>query len=224
MGSPAPPALVPCCNASDNDFGADVQFSASTPNNGAKKKTYALTPSPVQLRLDSKFDAVGNKELTSHGVSGADLEEAVVSSSRRCLELTSQGTDIEEAVESSSARRCLEPQDVSGSDPEVESEIVEGEEVPNLYAGVLKIRAKQGQIGSYFKGHPPPKDAAKKMKFEQRRALFYAERALILRAPRHVKQRSNFGGRVAGLDKARRARKTRRVQVLAQIPQLGVQV
>ena len=177
----------------------DVELLASTPSHGAKRREHALTPSAVQLRLDSKFDAVGNKD------------EQVSSSARRCLKLTFQGVPGADGQD----KEELTFQEVSGvnddSSPEIEDSSPEiGDGPPEIAATPLKIRAKQGTVGSWFKGHRPPKDFAKNMKFEETRARFYEERLLRRKEPCCVQSRSNLPGRVAALGKARRAQSSKR--------------
>jgi hypothetical protein len=176
----------------------DVELLASTPNHGTKKKEHALTPSPVQLRLDSKFDAVGNKDAL------------VSSSARRCLKLTFQGVpgaDGEDKEELTFQELPGVNADCSDSSPEIE------DSSPEITTTPLKIRAKQGTVGSWFKGHRPPKDFANMKKFEEARAQFYEERLLRRKEPGRVQPRSNLLGRVVALRKARKAQSSERNRV-----------
>ena len=168
----------------------DPDFSASTPNHAAKKKTLALTPSPVQLRLDSKFDAVGGAGVP--GVPG-------VESARRCLELTGKYVSGAQGL---------------GSLHEELPIIDDG--LPKIITAARKTRAKRGQVGSYFKGHLPPKNFEKKVLFEKQRAAYYAARLLIANMPRPRPLRSNLHGRVAGLCKARHTKQAKRARVKAK--------
>ena len=190
MASLARPSAFPYRDDHDSDPDTAANLSASTPNHAAKKKTLAFTPSPVQLRLDSKFDAVGGVRVP--GVPG-------VESARRCLDLTGKF--------------------VSGA-PVIEELPVIDDGSPKMITAARKTRAKRGQAGSYFQGHPPPKNFDKKVLFEKQRAAYYAARLLTAQKPRPNPPRSNLHGRVAGLCKARHIKRAKRARVEAKDQQV----